>query len=114
MRADPRHWKDWYRGEDEDDLRLRRAFSLSDRCRYYWTSPAVREALGRLHANLEGRRLPRGLVSQFLPDAVEALTGPEPDLPAKIERFRVRRVLARYARACRRVPTGVPAGRRFP
>lgn len=114
MRKDPRHWRGFHAGDDEDDLRLRRAFSLSDRCRYYWTSPAVREALGRLHANLEGRRLPRGLVSQFLPDAVEALAGPEPDLPARLERFRVRRVLARYARACGPGPAGVSACPRFP
>jgi D-tagatose-1,6-bisphosphate aldolase subunit GatZ/KbaZ len=109
MRADPRHWKDWYAGDEEDELRLRRAFSLSDRCRYYWTAPAVQDALRRLHANLEGRRLPRGLVSQFLPGAGEALGGEEPDLPARLERLHVRRVLDRYARACRPDPAGVSA-----
>ncbi|HTN53820.1 MAG TPA: class II D-tagatose-bisphosphate aldolase, non-catalytic subunit, partial [Anaeromyxobacter sp.] len=98
MRALPRHWKDWYTGADEDELRLRRAFSLSDRCRYYWTSPGVQDALRRLHANLEGRRIPRGLLSQHLPDAAAS---DEILPPEGLERGHVRRVLRRYARACR-------------
>jgi len=112
MRADPRHWRDWYRDDDEAALRLRRAFSLSDRCRYYWMAPAVQDALGRLHANLERRRLPRGLVSQHLPDA--SVAGDEPDLSGRLERGHVRRVLGRYARAGRPGPTGVSAEPRFP
>ena len=60
MRDDPRHWKGWYAGDGEEAVRLRRAFSLSDRCRYYWTCPPVQEALRRLFANLEGRPLPAG------------------------------------------------------
>jgi D-tagatose-1,6-bisphosphate aldolase subunit GatZ/KbaZ len=108
MHSDPRHWKAWYDGDDEA-LRLRRRFSLSDRCRYYWTRPAVQAALGRLHANLEGRRLPRGLVSQYLPHAAGSVAGDEPGLPRRLERMHVRRVLDRYARACRPAPAGVSA-----
>ena len=110
MRADPRHWKDWYAGDDEEALRLRRAFSLSDRCRYYWTGPAVQDALRRLHANLEGRRLPRGLLSQHLPDAAGAGGGDEPGLPERLERRHVRRVLGRYSRACRAGAAGASDG----
>jgi D-tagatose-1,6-bisphosphate aldolase subunit GatZ/KbaZ len=102
MRRDPRHWKAWYAGDDEEAARLRRRFSLSDRCRYYWTCPEVQDALRRLHANLEGLRLPRGLVSQCLPDATEAAAaGPAAGLPSRLVRLHVRRVLGRYARACR-------------
>jgi D-tagatose-1,6-bisphosphate aldolase subunit GatZ/KbaZ len=113
MRADPRHWRDWYQGADADEEALRRAFSLSDRCRYYWSEPSVREARRRLLENLEGRSLPRGLVCQYFPDAAEALGGDEPDLPASLERFRVRRVLDRYAEACGSTPAGVSAGQGF-
>lgn len=107
MRADPRHWRDWYAGDDEEALRLRRAFSLSDRCRYYWTAPPVQEALHRLHANLEGRRLPRGLLSQHLRDRGEGAGADEPGLAERLERGHVRRVLGRYARACDPDPAAV-------
>lgn len=113
MLSDPRHWKAWYEG-DEEAVRLRRRFSLSDRCRYYWTNPGVQAALGRLHANLEGRRLPRGLVSQHLPHAEGSVAGDEPGLPQLLERMQVRRVLDRYARACRPTPAGVSAAAEMP
>ena len=113
MRSDPRHWKAWYEG-DEEEVRLRRQFSLSDRCRYYWTRPEVQAALGRLHANLEGRRLPRGLLSQYLPHAAGAVAGDEPGLPRRLERMHVRRVLGRYARACRPAPAGISAAAELP
>jgi D-tagatose-1,6-bisphosphate aldolase subunit GatZ/KbaZ len=113
MRSDPRHWTAWYEG-DEEGIHLRRRFSLSDRCRYYWTQPGVQAALGRLHANLEGRRLPRGLVSQYLPDGAGALAGDEPGFPGRLERWHVRRVLGRYARACRPAPAGVSGAAELP
>jgi len=114
MRSDPRHWTAWYGGDDDEAVRLRRRFSLSDRCRYYWTRPQVQAALGRLHSNLEGRRLPRGLVSQFLPDAAGVAAGDAPGLPGRLERWHVRRVLDRYARACRPAPAGFRPPRSCP
>ncbi|HEX9190228.1 MAG TPA: class II D-tagatose-bisphosphate aldolase, non-catalytic subunit, partial [Vicinamibacteria bacterium] len=112
MRGDPRHWREFYRDADAGARGLKRAFSLSDRCRYYWPVPAVREARERLLGNLGGRRVPRGLLEQHFPDTEGVLAGDEPDLPARLERLRVRRVLDRYARACRRAP--VSNGPRFP
>jgi D-tagatose-1,6-bisphosphate aldolase subunit GatZ/KbaZ len=101
MRRDPRHWKAYYGGVDEEAVRLRRQFSLSDRARYYWPCPEVQHALQRLFANLEGQDLPRGLVSQYLPGAADAAaTGGAPDLAVRLARRHVRRVLGRYARAC--------------
>jgi D-tagatose-1,6-bisphosphate aldolase subunit GatZ/KbaZ len=114
MRSDPRHWAAWYAGDDDEALRLRRRFSLSDRCRYYWACPQVQAALGRLHANLEGRRLPRGLVSQHLPGGVEAAVETRPGLPGRLVRGHVRRVLDRYARACREAGPGFSAGKECP
>ncbi len=114
MLSDPRHWTAWYAGGDDEAVRLRRRYSLSDRCRYYWTCPQVQTALGRLHANLERRRLPLGLVSQYLPDAAGATAGDDPGLPGRLERWHVRRVLRRYARACRPAPAGVSAAADLP
>ena len=107
MLRDPRHWKPYYHA-DEERARLQRRYSLSDRCRYYWPCPEVQDALRRLLANLEGRSLPRGLVRQYLPDAVATAAEGRPGLPGCLVRNHVRRVLARYARACRET-TGVSA-----
>ena len=114
MVRDPRHWKPWYDAADEETARVQRRFSLSDRCRYYWTGPEVQDALRRLFANLEGQRLPRGLVSQYLPGAVETAAGKGPGLPGRLARDHVRRVLSRYARACRESAAGVSTGPELP
>jgi D-tagatose-1,6-bisphosphate aldolase subunit GatZ/KbaZ len=113
MLRDPRHWKPWCDGVDEETARVRRRFGLSDRCRYYWTSPEVQDALLRLFTNLEGRRLPRGLVSQYLPGAVAAAAETGPGIPGRMARAHVRRVLDRYGRACRG-PAAVSAGTELP
>jgi D-tagatose-1,6-bisphosphate aldolase subunit GatZ/KbaZ len=101
MREDPRHWKAYYGEADEETLRLRRSFSLSDRARYYWPVPAVRQAAERLFANLDAERLPPGLLRQHLPQEAESeAPGPREGATARLARGTVRRVLARYARAC--------------
>jgi D-tagatose-1,6-bisphosphate aldolase subunit GatZ/KbaZ len=110
MLDDPRHWKAYYRDADEAALRLRLVFSLSDRARYYWSTPPVREAVSRLFTNLDAERLPPGLLSQYLCDVAEADLEPRPDRAAGLARLGVRRVLARYGRACRpRAATLAPA-----
>lgn len=107
MRDDPRHWKAYYATDDEDELRRHRQFGLSDRARYYLPAPRVREAVGRLLANLDAVELPRGVVSQYLPVATEAAeAAAAPGRSARLARLHVRRVLARYGRACQ---TGAPA-----
>jgi D-tagatose-1,6-bisphosphate aldolase subunit GatZ/KbaZ len=107
MRRDPRHWKPYY-DADEERARLQRRYSLSDRCRYYWALPEVRDAVRKLLASLEGRPLPRGLVRQYLPEGVAVAAEGGPGLPGRLVRNHVRRVLARYSRACGQT-TGVSA-----
>jgi D-tagatose-1,6-bisphosphate aldolase subunit GatZ/KbaZ len=100
MLAAPGHWQGHYHG-NEAALRLARAFSLSDRCRYYWPVPEVATAVERLFANLAERSPPLPLLSQYLPrqcDAVRAgWLAPE---PRALVRAHVREVAAAYARAC--------------
>lgn len=62
----PAGWARHYRGTP-DQLRLKRRFSYSDRCRYYLPAPPVRSAIARLLANLEAARVPAVLLSQYLP-----------------------------------------------
>jgi len=101
MLAQPEHWRPYYSG-DTCELRRARAFSYSDRCRYYWPQPAVQESLCVLLRNLTGRRLPETLLSQYLPDQYDAVrAGLLEGEPTALIRHHIGRVLDRYAAACR-------------
>jgi D-tagatose-1,6-bisphosphate aldolase subunit GatZ/KbaZ len=100
MLADPRHWQGHYPGTPEEQ-RLARAFSLSDRCRYYWPVPMVAAAVERLLANLASRPVPMPLISQYLPcqhDAIRA--GRLVADPRDLVRAKIAEVVEVYARAC--------------
>jgi D-tagatose-1,6-bisphosphate aldolase subunit GatZ/KbaZ len=100
MRRDPVHWQRHYQG-DESGLRLARRFSLSDRIRYYWPRPEVREALTRLMANLESHPAPLPLLSQYLPGAGRAVReGRITRHPRELVRFHIGEALEPYLRAC--------------
>ena len=102
MEQQPRHWQKHYAGSPQE-LRVLRQFSLSDRSRYYWGEPAVQAALARLHANLDAAPIPLPLISQYLPEACEAVQeGRLRPRAAELARYRVGLVLGRYARACHR------------
>ncbi len=90
MDAEPGHWKPYVAvGEG-------RLFGLSDRVRYYWSVPAVRAALGRLFANLDGADIPAGLWAQAGFGAVESV----PQRPgAALVGQAVGAVVRRYRRA---------------
>ena len=66
MLADPSGWKKHYRGE-EAGTAFKRAFSLSDRARYYLPRPAVGRAAELLLKNLAGAEIPISLISQYMP-----------------------------------------------
>lgn len=66
MIDNPIYWKSYYTGSEET-LRFKRAFSQSDRCRYYLNDPRVEESIDRLIKNLTEIEIPLTLISQFLP-----------------------------------------------
>jgi D-tagatose-1,6-bisphosphate aldolase subunit GatZ/KbaZ len=100
MLEHPRHWQKHYSGSP-DQLRMLRKYALSDRSRYYWGEPAVVRALARLHDNLADRDLPLPLISQHLPEQLEAVQeGRVAARAADLARHKVGLVLARYVRAC--------------
>jgi len=100
MLAQPEHWRPYYSG-DARDLRRARAFSYSDRCRYYWPRPPVQEALAVLLRNLTERPLPETLLSQYLPDEYNAVrAGLLEREPTALIRHHIGMVLDRYAAAC--------------
>lgn len=66
MCRDDKYWKKHYQGT-ELEIRLKRKYSFSDRCRYYMPTPAVCEAADRLIGNLRTVGIPLNLLSQFMP-----------------------------------------------
>ncbi len=71
MRAEPEHWRGYYQDAARLDVDL--AYSLSDRIRYYWAHPAVREACRTMLARLDAAPPPLTLLSQYLPRQYEAV-----------------------------------------
>ena len=66
MLADDRHWAKYYRGAPQQQ-KFSRAFSFSDRARYYLPDEMVSDAVNRLLNNLEQVNIPMTLLSQYLP-----------------------------------------------
>ena len=100
MLQDPTHWRSYYRG-DEDEVRRDLIYGYSDRCRYYWSQPAVQQEIARLFHNLGERPVPPTLVSQYLPVEYEAFrSGELQAVPQKMIQYHIRRVLRMYADAC--------------
>lgn len=101
MLGNPVYWQPYYRG-NPIDLQLARAFSLSDRCRYYWHEAAIQKELDQLLANLAACRMSLGLLSQYLPRECEAVRcGSLQAEPRSLIHCHIRAVLQSYAAACR-------------
>ncbi len=100
MLRNPSHWRSYYHG-DEAKQRFSRAYSYSDRCRYYWHAAKVQEEIERLMANLENQSLPATLISQFLPLEYEATRGGSRSArPRDLVRSHIQAILRRYRKAC--------------
>jgi len=100
MLKDPSHWRSYYHG-DENQLRFSRAYSYSDRCRYYWHEPAVQAEIERLIENLMAHSVPLTLISQYLPLEYAAIRAEEiKNQPGAIIRYHIQSVLRSYAAAC--------------
>lgn len=96
----PGNWKGYYHG-DEQQQRIARAYSLSDRIRYYWPNTKISKALAILIQNLQRSPAPLPLVGQYLPRQAEAIrAGSISNNPIEIIRNKVRESLERYAEAC--------------
>ncbi len=65
MLADPSRWEKYYTGTAQE-VAVKRAYSFSDRSRYYLPLPAVQAAINTLMTNLKGE-IPLNLLSQFAP-----------------------------------------------
>ncbi|MEJ5357759.1 MAG: class II D-tagatose-bisphosphate aldolase, non-catalytic subunit [Desulfobacterales bacterium] len=100
MQEDPAHWREYYRGSEEEIRELLLSSRL-DRVRYYWARPEVEAALTRLFANL----------SPAIPEEwiVRLSAGPSDragELPRRLTaadwvRRRIQAALRPYREACR-------------
>ena len=100
MLRNPAYWRSYYRG-NEEELRFARAFSFSDRCRYYWPDRSVQEQVALLQRNLNDHPAPLTILSQYLPMEYEAVRdGRLQNRPEAITRHHIQKVLQTYAAAC--------------
>jgi D-tagatose-1,6-bisphosphate aldolase subunit GatZ/KbaZ len=96
----PENWKVYYHG-NESQVRFARAYSLSDRIRYYWPNVEISKALARLIENLQESPTPLPLVAQYLPRQAEAIRARViENNPIAIIHHKIRESLARYSEAC--------------
>ena len=100
MLAEPKNWQPYYKGA-ADHLRVARAFSLSDRIRYYWPLPEVNTAVETLIANLTSHPASLPIIRQYLPSQAEAIRRGQltPD-PRALIRDKIQETLRRYSAAC--------------
>ena len=95
----PEYWAGYYPG-GEDEQRLARRYSYSDRLRYYWPDPQIEAAVARLFANLSAVAIPPPLLSQYLPEQYARVrAGRLAADPRELALDRVRDVLRAYATA---------------
>lgn len=66
MLENPGNWEKHYHGTLEQ-LKIKRKYSYSDRCRYYLTQPKVKKAEALLFANLDKVKIPLSMLRQYLP-----------------------------------------------
>ena len=66
MLEEPKNWQKYYHGTPKEQA-LKRAYSYSDRSRYYMPDPRVEAAMQKLFANLEKADIPMGLLHQYMP-----------------------------------------------
>ena len=100
MLRHPTYWRSYYHGS-EDEMRLARIYSYSDRCRYYWGDATVQQELAQLRANIDASPPPLTLISQYLPLQYEAIrSGVLQPRAEDMIQDHIRTVLRVYAAAC--------------
>lgn len=66
MMKNPGNWIKHYHGTDEEK-KIKRMFSYSDRCRYYMAQKDVVAAVDKLLKNMNEVEIPLGMLHQFMP-----------------------------------------------
>ncbi|MEN3929469.1 D-tagatose-bisphosphate aldolase, class II, non-catalytic subunit [Microvirga sp. W0021] len=99
----PKEWEKYYPG-NATEQRILRHYSYSDRIRYYWPQPEAQKAFNRLMSNLEGKKIPETLISQFMaPVYQDVVSGKVEATPKELIIATIRKVVDTYARAARQI-----------
>lgn len=101
MMTHPANWQRYYRGSEEQQ-RVLRTYSYSDRIRYYWRYPEAEASVVRLMGNLQRTAIPETLLSQYSPRQYDDIRAGRLKNDAKeLVLANVKAVLGPYSRACR-------------
>ena len=100
MQRNPRYWKSYYTNPAQQAFDLQ--YSLSDRSRYYWSTPVVERACVEMLRGLTLRGIPLTLISQYLPLQYAAIrAGQLRNDPRDLVLEGVEQVMRQYDGACR-------------
>ena len=100
MLKQPEYWKNYYKGS-ETEVVIKRKYSYSDRCRYYWPVADVNSALERLLENLKKHTPPVTLLSQYMPNQYAAInSGLIKYSPETLIHSKIMEVTSIYSKAC--------------
>ena len=66
MMKNPGNWQKHYHGTDAE-LAIKRKYSFSDRCRYYFAQPEMQAAVEKLFANMSEVEIPLSMLRQYMP-----------------------------------------------
>lgn len=96
LESRPDYWSHYYHGSPAA-LKMKRAYSFSDRCRYYVVRPEAEAAERKLIENLSMDRIPLYLLSQFMPVQYEKIReGRLQQEPQSLIDDKIQEVAARY------------------
>jgi len=100
MVAEPAKWLGYYEGS-EDEQRIARRYSFSDRLRYYLPEESIAQSIDKLLDNLSSIEIPLPLLSQYLPEQYHrVVAGKLANDPRELAKDKVREALEPYAYAC--------------
>jgi len=100
MLRNPGYWNSYYKG-GETEMELARAYSFSDRSRYYWPAASVQEEVKLLLRNLSSGAIPLTLLSQYMPMEYPGVREHRvPNTPEALIQEHIQQVLRQYAGAC--------------
>ena len=100
MLEKPHYWNKFYPSQGAE-AKLFRAYSYSDRIRYYWPEDEIKQTVETLFENLEGQIIPQTLLSQFMPMQYKALTkGQINSSPRELVLNKIMEVTNSYSLAC--------------
>ncbi|MEA9392775.1 tagatose-bisphosphate aldolase subunit KbaZ [Acerihabitans sp. TG2] len=100
MQEEPEYWLHHYHG-DENEQRLARRYSYSDRIRYYWPNERVQRSYQTLIDNLSNADIPLPLLNQYLPEQYARVRAGELTLnPKNLIIDKIINVIKAYSLAC--------------